>query len=216
MITVRRPVWWMGWGITAIPLAVFQAKGAPSLAASYYNLARPGNPDMTYDSRPTWTAATGWSLNGSIGLTSNLYPPSNNSMTVLIRYSGASGSTGNRCLFGCCVNSGAYNGIYIQRSLNNGSHQYYNDGNYNPANRLGDGVACVSGNQGYFNGATDGGTWADQAQGMPTNLTISIGCLNQGGTASQPMVGVIQAIVFYNGTLTAAQVKAVSTEMARL
>jgi hypothetical protein len=30
------------------------------------------------------------------------------------------------------------------------------------------------------------------------------------------MVGVIQAIVFYNGTLTAAQVKAVSTEMARL
>lgn len=64
--------WWLAGGIDpANCIAAYRAKGAASLAASYDNLAAPGNglADGTYDLTlgvaPTFDAATGWTFNGS-------------------------------------------------------------------------------------------------------------------------------------------------------
>jgi hypothetical protein len=73
---------------------------------------------------------------------------------------------------------------------------------------------AVSGQQGYYNGSTDGGAigaWV----GTGTQQ-VYIGGLNNNGVLSQLISGNIQATAIYSTTLTASQVAAVSAAMAAL
>ena len=214
-IIIKKQPWWMTGGITATPIGVWKPKGAVSLAASYVNLAKPGNPDITEGSAPTWDNVSGWVFNGTSYLISNIYPLSDASMTIACRFSDATG-TSNHGIFGSGNNSSPYNGCMFQHSLSNNKKQYSNDGLSSASGRYTSGVACVNGRAGYMNGILDVGPWTDSAQAMPTDHLIYIGGLDLDGSVAQRAACKIQAIAIYSGTLTADQVKALYVTMARL
>jgi hypothetical protein len=216
VITVFRRPWWLAGGITATPIAAWQAKGAASYAASQANLVG-GTAAITGEwGTVGWDAAYGWYYNGGGVLFTNIYPYADASMSAFCRFSNG-GYTTNQALFGASQNKTPYNAFQVQVSLTSGNHQYANDGLMSVAGRITGGVLGVSGRQGYKDGVADGDAFSDITnQGMPTGSTIYIGMINLAGSGAQPLYGRMQAIVFYNGTVTADQAKALYVEMARL
>ncbi len=194
--------WWLSGGVSASnAIAVYQPKGAASLAASYTNLANPGTYTAAPGTAPTFDTATGWTFNGSTQYLSTGIIPPTSAWTYLCRFSNATGGQ----LFGF------YSGAATTTVFPNtgGFRYYYNRAELKKASGVTSGVIGVAGSTAYLDGADDG------AIAIPwTGNTTNIVLLGFGNVTRYN--GKIQALAIYDTTLSAAQVAAISAAMAAL
>lgn len=213
--------WWLSGGIAAgSAVAVYQPKGAASLAASYSNLANPGTYDAAPGVAPTWASGTGWTFNGTTQyLTTGIVPASTYSM--IVRFSGLV-TTGGASGHVACGSAGTganatrffirprYASPFLSYSLRYGADLTDIVGD------VSSGIMALAASAQYkdgsYIGAPGAGTWSGTA------YDIYIACLNVNGSllASSYLGGIIQALAVYNTTLSAAQVAAISAAMAAL
>lgn len=206
--------WWLSGGVAAAnAVAVYQPKGAASLAASYSNLANPGTYDAAPGVAPTWASGTGWTFNGTNQyLTTGAIPQT--TWSIFLRFSDSTiGTTG--VPIGEAPASG--NTQIMLSPKTGGLNRYYWNGNTTGAPvapPITSGVMAISGNNGYLNGSFDIAipvTWSGT-----NTLPIYIGAANVNSVATYFTPLKIQAVAIYNSTLTAPQVLAISTAMAAL
>lgn len=206
--------WWLSGGIAAVNCrAAYTPKGAANLAASYDNNAAPGNglPDGTYDATlgvaPLWAAATGWTGTGASWLRTGIIPAAGWSAIAYATF-----TTGVKAPFG---GDDAANARFVVVSDFAGGDVFYANGGFvvvAGGGHLGAGSIGIAGQQGYWNGAPQGGAipaWAG------VGLEIYLVANNIGGSnwySNYPIV----AIAIYNTILTAPQMLALTTAMAAL
>lgn len=207
-VTEESVSWWLTGGIPAANcIAAYQPKGAASLAASYTNLANAGTYDAAPGVAPGWGAATGWTFNGSTQYLMTGFVQAEG-MTGIVRFSNHTNDT--RALFGSRGDPRFYviarlNGINLSCS--------YGDGNAISAPIATGGVVANAGGNLYRDGAYEAQytTWVGSSYAQ-----IAIGAFNRGASIDLYAAAEIQAIAFYNVTLSAPQVAAVSAAMAAL
>jgi len=205
--------WWLAGGAPT-PVAVYQPKGAASLAASYVNLANPGTYDAAPGVAPMWAAETGWTFNGSTQYLDTGYAAANTSnKSLIVRYSGVVASS-----FGALV------GVLDGPASKGWGMQPWRDGTTNVlyisggsakqvSPQLAAGVLAIAGTQAYRNGVADGTAWTYTTWTPYHTVYIGMwrGTLNVSYLACS-----VQAVAIYETTLTAPQVAAVSAAMAAL
>lgn len=159
--------WYLAGGAPA-PIAVYQPKGAASLAASYVNLANPGTYDAAPGVAPTHDAAAGWTLNGSTQyLSTGILPVNNQTWSILARVSGAGNSPYGYVLNTATSDSSLY--LYPAYSDNKA---YYSSGSYiGVSPNITSGTMAVAANTAYRNGVSDG-TIASGGAAFTTTLLI--------------------------------------------
>ena len=202
--------WYLSGGVSAANcLAAYKPKGAVSLAASYDNIAAPGNglADGTYDAAPgaapDWSAAKGWFFTGGTKwLTTGI--TFLEGWTFLGRYyQGAANQ------FFC----GAYSAPRgIAYALTTTQRQYWSGTYFYTLGVSPKGVAGVAGNLGYFNGLLDTTPMAAWGATIPVVFTIG----RMGNFASAWWTGGCSAFAIYNTALTAPQILAISTAMQNI
>ena len=204
--------WWLAGGVAAgNAVAVYQPKGAASLAASYVNLANPGTYDAAPGVAPTWASGTGWTFNGSSQyLTTGVLGTS--AISLIIRFSDASGGL---ITFGAAIEIGGPAKYILWRPRSNGNDRviFLGTGEVRVV-----GGALVSGAYGYAGTTVYYNSISDGTLASPTlpSLAIFIGALNFNGIPTQYGAIKVQAVAIYSATLTAPQVAAVSAAMAAL
>lgn len=210
-VSVSGGLWYLAGGAPT-PVAAYQAKGAASLAASYVNLANPGTNNAAPGVAPTWSAATGWTFNGTTQyLTTGVVP--NATTTIVVRFANVSNT-------GFLVNAeNASSGMGVAPRRGSGTIVRYFWGTVGaPSVRdtspvLAAGVLALAGPNCYRDGAADGAitnTWTTIAR------DFYIGARNNSGTADAFAAGDILAVAIYSAILTAGQVAAVRAAAAAL
>ena len=237
----RSQTWFLPSGITfSDVIAAYKPLGASSEAASLINLASPGTNNLTKTGSPSWAAATGWAIPGSIN--NGYYASGITTFTsVFVRYSNViTGQDVYKDACGCVVSTNSnfsIRNVYPQSS----SVNFYqstpgfltSDKSYTPIQKLHydggyayfypAGVSGVSNNIVYFNGAEAG---ADPGYGMGTvnngysvNLNHSYLKIGNFFVLNTPISYAsykIQAICFYNKILSSSQISELSSSMANL
>lgn len=196
--------WWLAGGVAAAnAVAVYQPKGAASLAASYVNLANPGTSDAAPGTAPTFDAATGWTFAAAssqyltTGVTGN-----KQNWTYLVRYSNASGSG---------IVFGSLEAIKLWGPRVTIGRIYYGATFFDRGAMPAAAIYCQSGPDRYLDGASDG-TFAAQSFTGTTQLEIG----RATGITTLYFSGNVQAVAIYNTTLTSTQVGLISAAMAAL
>jgi hypothetical protein len=203
--------WYLSDGIPAANcLAAYQPKGAASLAASYDNLAAPGNglPDGTYDAAlgvaPTWDAVNGWIFNGSTQyLKTGIVPAAG--WSFFVRFSGTVGT--DRYIFGSYPPYMCLSQRYASKVIY-GAGSFLEVSPYMTSGNIG-----VAGQQGYRNGIANGVIPASETV---RQYAFYIASLNWTNNPYSYYSGNIQAIAIYNITLSGPQITALNTAMAAL
>jgi hypothetical protein len=205
-------LWWNPDGATpAEHTAAWQAKGV-SLAASYLNLGALGNasidPALVGGVAPTWDIVNGWSFDGVTQyLLAGLTPPNDQSWSAIVRFAAFPPGGFNGAIFGC----GSVPGFKIYPRYGDATAYYDNGGEAGASNGITSGVLAIAGSRAYRNGLDEGVTIPSAAGVL---APIFIGAFNDSGPQCSPVA--IQAIVFYDLTLTAPQVLARSNAMLAL
>ena len=206
--------WWLLGGIAAADcVAAYQPKGAASYSASKVNLVNPGTNDAADGNAPGWSTENGWELVKWLKhyLITTIIPSQN--FSVVVRYANTVTSGNTNQIFG------SYNGtstrFYIANQYvdSNTMRWGYGSAIHNIGTPNISAVAALCGGAGYVNGTSvvsPTGTWSGIGR------AITIGCLNNNGIYQDYFGGYIQAIVFYNTILSAAQAAAVSAAVAAL
>lgn len=200
--------WWLSGGVAAAnAIAVYQPKGAASLAASYTNLANPGTYDAAPGTAPTFDAATGWTFTAASSqyLTTGVTPAADGTWSVLARFSDAGI---NQMVFGGQGGSGQF---YLWLRADN-KVEYGNIGYVTLAPRQSEGVLGFAGKTAYRNGSNVGTIGASSG----AQRVIFIAAYNNAGSPVLPLNGKVQALAIYNTTLTSTQVGLISAAMAAL
>ena len=203
--------WWLAGGVNQSDVvAAWQPKGAASYADSLRDLT--GNGYDAYPGvDPSWTAADGWSFDGSTQyLKTNVIPI--RPASAIVRFDSYTKS--NSVLFG------AYDGVHlyiIPQYLTEDNVLYMN--NYSGYNRFkaapkaSSGVLAFAGERAYRNGADEGITLINNSN---IGLSIYIGARHDSSGPKLFIDASIQALAVYSTTLTAAQVAAITAAMQAL
>jgi hypothetical protein len=206
--------WWLSGGVSAAnAVAVYQPKGATSLAASYSNLASPGTYDAAPGVAPSFDAATGWTFDGSTQyLTTGVVPANDQTWSMLIRFS----NRANQSALAAGWTTAAYGrgfGVWLYNAGN-----YYDNGNelYAASGAHNSGVVGIAGNKGYRDGRAEAGTIGGWTGTSLAQIPIGALFVHSTGNYSNKYAGKIQALAIYNTTLSAAQALAISSAMAAL
>lgn len=200
---------WYRAGGAPVPVIAYQPKGAASLAASYVNLANPGTYDATPVGTPTFAAATGWTF-PSAYLTTGYAPPGTQTITMLVRYSGAQTING---LGVAGVAQGAK--LFLLQPFRTGNKTgFWSNVLLEATPAVLSGAIGIVGRTGFVNGAAVGAA-AAASQTAYTN-SIWIGRYNADGSPATSFIGNIVAFALYESVLPDAQVAAVSAAMAAL
>ena len=202
--------WWLAGGIDpATVVAVYQPKGAASLAASYVNLANPGTNDAAPGVAPTFNTATGWTFNGTTQyLTTGIVPLLN--WTLIVRFSGVAN---NGILAGSGLSTALF-AISPQRGAGGIVRYSYGAGTSEIAPGMTAGVLGIAGGNRYRHGAADGSFSALSSSAINA---IQIGCvLNDVLAAFGFVAASVQAVHIANTTLAAGQMAALTTAMNAL
>lgn len=200
--------WWDPGGDGLCVWAAYQPKGAANLAASYIDLSGNGN-NCGLGNAPAWNALSGWLFNGINDYLATAFIPQNDqSQTMIAQFTNL---TNVEAI--CGTHTAPNRSFDIYPDLGGGA--YYLNGGWSfaaPAYTTGNGA--VAGNQGYRNGAADGG--AIGAWAGVSNFTVTIGASNAAGGPHSYGRVYMQAFALYDCTLTAPQVSAVATAMSLL
>lgn len=184
--------WWLAGGAPT-PVAVYQPKGAASLAASYVNLVNPGTYDAAPGVAPT-LGADGWEFSASAYLTTDLVPASDQSWSALAAFNITSGSG---VVLGC-VNDNPYAGYHLWPAYGGGGGAAYgNSGGVQVEPPYTTGVTALAGNKAYRNGIAEAGTIGVIAQTI--TVALAIGARKRwDGVYDQRITGSIQAVAIWN------------------
>ena len=200
--------WWLAGGAPT-PIAVYQPKGAASLAASYVNLANPGTYDAAPGVAPTWASATGWTFAAAssqylaTGVTATT-----TAWSIIVSFSNASQATAYRVLCGYYISAASGFAIF---PLGNNVNCYFSNGTENAfGSAVSSGVVGMAGKGCYVNGNLRGTL---SAGGASNGRSITIGGDAVGG---RYMSANVLSLAIYSATLTAGEVAAVSAAMAAL
>lgn len=194
--------WWLAGGISAANcIAAYQAKGAASYAASKVNLAGDDTYDLTTSTDPAWAADTGWTFGTGTGR----YLLAGFSMTTQDL---TIASRSNLTDYGDA-------GLGRLWSSNNNALRQYESTFINSSSAseatIGEHIFILAGLELY----KDGSKTDNLASGSTTTCgSMCIGNANHAG--ARGINGTIQAIAFYNTTITGAQISALNTAMAAL
>jgi hypothetical protein len=183
-------------------VGAYKSIGASSLAASYINLASPGNRDLTLPigiTAPGWDALSGWSFDGTtqvLGYDTNI----GDNYSFICKFSDR---VGDSEIFG---NYPPIANFMVVQYL--GGLCYYNHTDQTShAGTETSGVIAVT-DYGYFNGVSEAG---------PMNALASAAPISIGGVYTSSHIprfaGKIQAFGIYNILLTPAQVLAITIKM---
>lgn len=208
--------WWDDNGAISGCVAAYRAIGAASLAASYSNLQSPGTFDASPGVAPTFSAATGWTFNGTTQyLTTPVVPANNQTWSALARISGGGAQAGSgAAIFGAYNGSPTRRWYYIPHYVNNNAY-VANGGQSARSPGIDSGVVGFRGAQPVRNGSDDGAALA--AGGAGVFESIYIGAAHDAaGFAALFWAGNVQAIAIYSTTLTAGQVATLTAAMNAL
>lgn len=201
--------WWDS--LTDI-VAVYQAKFAASLAASYVNLVNPGTYDAAPGVAPGWGVLTGWGFNGvSQYLTTGIVPQSG--WSALLLFSDAVYS-GDRYAFGSWDTGSTARFAPLFRASTGRLGWTYANGVAFGASGPTAGVFAAAGNVSYLNGAsfvTTAGTFNNA-----NAAAIMLGCRPSGATPQLYLQVNIQAFAICSSTQTAQQIATASAALAAL
>ena len=175
------PAWWLAGGAPT-PIAVYQPKGAASLAASYVNLANPGTYDAAPGTAPTLDAS-GWVFNGSKYLVAGITIGSS-SWSALARYT----TTADGVIFGNTSPDKLFN---IQRYLN---IIYFGNGTFTANVTDNSGTVAMAGLIGYRDGVSVGAIGTAWSGGSSL-ASIGIGSYQNGNIK---MTGTLQALAIWD------------------
>lgn len=215
LVTASKPTsvpWYLSGGIAlANVAAVWQPKGAASLAASYLRIAGDqGNANLDpivvgKGVAPTWDAVNGWKGSATAFLATGVIEATNGSWSALCRFSSAPASG---------IAMGWTNTRHSWIYPNNGAAQHL----YHHASAVANAVAVakVSGVMGYRGAAcyVDGVSDGTITQVAQVALEYYIlGRNNAGVFATAFNGGYIQAVAIYKATITEAQIIAVTAAM---
>lgn len=200
--------WWLAGGVSADnAIAVYQPVGATNLANSYINLANPGTFDAAPGVAPTWSSCFGWTGDGATQyLATGVIPDDGWSMLVSVSnlasgdaLAGSETDTTTRLFL-----TGSTGSLFIY-----GQGSLVITGSATP-----DAVYGVAGQQGYLDGAADGGAIGPWS-GTNTH-EILILAINDAGSPINHGAENVLAVAIYDTTLTLAQVVAITAEMQAL
>lgn len=198
--------WWSANGTIAGCVAAYQPKGAAGLAESYTNLANPGTYTAAPGVAPTLDI-NGWSFNGSTQyLTTGIIP--NGMKSMIVRFSGASGSTA--AILG--ASDADSSGRFILFAAVGANRAYGYSGLNSVSGASTSGVMALAENNCYLNGAADGIT----AGSTITSSPLFIGARNFAGAVNSFLSGKIQALAIYSTALTSGEVSTLTTLMNAL
>lgn len=204
--------WWDPDGEGLCVWAAYQPKGALSFAASLIDLSGNGNDagDPGGAATPGWNTVNGWTFDGLADyLTTTFVPQNDQSQSVLVQYTNVT-NAGDVC--GCRTTVPAQFRIIPDST---GTVRYQNGAaSVAVAPQLAAGNLGIAGNQGYRNGAADGGALA--AWGGASTFALYIGARNRAGAADAFCAAYVTAIAIYDCVLTAGQMLNVATAMAAL
>ena len=207
--------WWLAGRVSPDNCVVaYQSIGAPSLEASYINLA---NPDQgTYNARPgvapTFDASTGWTFNGTTQYLNTNSPALSLSWSMIVRFSNYN-YTSASYLIGGYIPSG-YPRSYL--GVLSGGVIYANGPYKLVAPAISEGVIAFAKNMGFRNGVFDTVIDVDVPGYIALTIPCYVGCLNVGGTPNYFSSVKIQAVAIYNLTLTDDQIAAITNAMNAL
>lgn len=200
--------WWEA-GSAPTPVAVYQPKGAASLAASYVNLANPGTYNAAPGVAPTFDAATGWTFNGSTQYLTTGITPGSATWSALCRFSGGT-TTGYKIVFGTRY-TGATSQLFEIFQQGDGV-SYYANGGFVSTARVVAGVLSLAGKSAYKNGVADGTISAGELSAIGD---IYIGGTHASTGAMFYFTGNVQAVAVWNtSTNHATWMPAVSAAVA--
>jgi hypothetical protein len=191
--------------------AAYQPKGAASLAASYTDLSGNGN-DAGVGVAPDWDAVNGWKFNGSTHyLTTTFVPQNDQSQTMIVQF-----TNGVPALvrYMCGSFGGTDSRFHLGLTTSGGNRRQYGHGSFTTAATGSNaGNMCVSGSDGYYNGADE----VNIANGAFTDpLSVYIGCRHRPTGADDFQAAYIQAFVLCSSTQTAGQIATAAAAMAAL
>lgn len=187
-------------GLTDL-VAVYQPKGAASLAASYVNLVNPGTYDAAPGVAPT-LGASGWIFNGTSQYLTTGYSANQNAATLIVRFAD---KTNNNYIAGWNITAGSRFAL-----LSNATGPFYRLGNVDTAvaPAITAGVLTLA-DKGYRNGTAE----TAAATLVSASAVIFIGALNQGGPSAYGAC-TVQALAICSSKQSAAQILAASAAVA--
>ena len=202
--------WFLEGGVSpSLCVAAYQALGATK-EGSYVNLANPGRYTLVPYGNPILDPAKGWIFNGTNQRLDTGVMPASSAWTLIVRFAG----TSQTCV-GCIQGGGPYSRFYIYSRDSTGAYTFgagsgsevEKTGNYKSSS-----VYAISNGACFTNGVSDG-----QGTGSWSNLSVAvqIGSLLFNSTYYY-YAGTVQAVAIYSGTLTNAQIAAISDRMLQL
>lgn len=203
-ITDARVRWW---DLAPNCVAAYQPKGADDYQASKVNLANPGVNNAIEGTAPTWNSGYGWIFLGTSSqyLITGITPA--NGYSLIVRYSDGNTGPVSQSLAGYHKTGARFRVDWKDQNARVwASGGYKSQGVFEE-----DGVMCVAGQTGYFNGVskvTDIAAWTAAADDV-----IWIGATNGLGRYATCY---IQAVAIYSGTLTAGEVLDITDAMNAL
>ena len=210
------------WSANVVPidncLAAYQAKGAASYAASKVNLVNPATYGLTDGSYyPTW-GDSGWAFVSNSSwcrhLVTTLTPTS--SWTIIARYSGNVGAKESH-IIGTKSDDGKMFSMAPRSQLVNYKNNFFQaTATANDSTNTDLGVIALAGVYGYHNGVLK--VTLSDTQSVTYQYPFFIGTYNNMGTmlANTGVESVVEAVAFYNATLTGTQIAALTSAMNAL
>lgn len=202
--------WFLEGGVSpSLCVAAYQALGATK-GGSYVNLANPGRYTLVPYGNPIHDPTKGWTFNGTNQRLDTGIAPTSSSWTLIVRFADTS-----RTCVGSISGNSPYTRFYIYNRDSAGAYTFGagsgsevdKTGNYRSSN-----VFAISNGACFTNGVSDGqgtGSWSN------STAAIQIGCLLFNSTYYYA-AGTVQAVAIYSGTLTNAQIAAISDRMLQL
>jgi hypothetical protein len=205
--------WYLSGGVSAANcVAAYAAKGAASLAASYDNLASAAtNYNLTLGVAPLFDTSTGWNFNGANHyLNTGITPASDQSWTVIVKFSGGS-STGLRAVVdGRALSPAAWMTIFPTDGSGNRGYRHGSANALVVAGVATSGVMAIAGRTAYLNGTSDG--TIDVGSGQPGTLRLGAS-RDAGGNPAYYFLGYVTSFAVYNATISQFQVQAIGAAM---
>lgn len=203
------PDWWDPNGVGLSCIAAYLAKGVANYAASLLDLTGNGNNLVEGNGAVPWAAGTGWAVVEAAAqyFNTGLVPANDQSWSMFVQFAGLVN-------FGLIAgqSSGVNRYFFLRPDRGAGSLVYANGTNLIVAPNLLAGNTGVAGNQGYRNGAIDGGAIGAGAGVSVQN--IFIGCYNNGGIPANFITANIYAVAIYDGGAAAVQAEAAAIAAA--